>query len=62
MVYIGIEHGFSCINLCHVLREMLKTEGKAQGFQQLMRDLANVNALKNNVWSLLLHKFNKVFT
>ena len=21
-------------------------------------DLANVNALENNVWSLLLHKFN----
>ena len=27
-------------------------------FQQFPRDLANVNALENNVWSLLLHKFN----
>ena len=35
---------------------MLKTE--AEIFQQLPRDLANVNALENNVRSLLLHKFN----
>ena len=28
----------------------------SRGFQYLSRDLANVNALKNHVWSLLLHK------
>ena len=55
---IGIKHGFSCINVCQVPREMLKTEAEGRGFQQLPRDLANVNALENNVWSLLLHKFN----
>ena len=37
---------------------MLKTEAEGRGFQQLPRDLANVNALENNVWSLLLYKFN----
>ena len=43
---IGIKHGFPCIN---VPREMLKTEAEGRGFQQLPRDLANVNALENNV-------------
>ena len=42
---IGIKHGFSCINIRQVLR-----------FQHLTRDLANVNALKNHFWLLLLHK------
>ena len=37
---------------------MLKAEAEGRGFQQLPRYLANVNALENNVWSLLLHKFN----
>ena len=46
---IGIKHGFSCINVCQVPREMLKTEAEGRGFQQLPRDLANVNALENNV-------------
>ena len=46
---IGIKHGFSCINVCQVPREMLKTEAEGRGFQQLPRDLANVNALDNNV-------------
>ena len=46
---IGIKHGFPCINVCQVPREMLKTEAKGLGFQQLQRDLANVNALENNV-------------
>ena len=55
---IGIKHGFPCINVCQVPREMMKTEAEGRGFQQLPRDLANVNALENNVWSLLLHKFN----
>ena len=36
--------------------EMLKTEAGGRGFQHLPRDLANVNALKNHVRSLLLHK------
>ena len=35
---------------------MLKTEAEGHGFQHLLRDLANVNALKNHVRSLLLHK------
>ena len=42
---------FPCINIRQVPREMLKT-----GFQHLPRDLANVNALKNHVRSLLLYK------
>ena len=46
---IGIKHGFPCINVCQVPREMLKTEAEGRGFQQLPRDLANVNALENNV-------------
>ena len=46
---IGIKHGFSCINVCQVPREMLKTEAEGGDFQQLPRDLANVNALENNV-------------
>ena len=45
----GIKHGFSCINVCQVPREMLQTEVEGRGFQQLPRDLANVNALENNV-------------
>ena len=34
--------------VCQVPREMLK-------------QLVNVNVLENNVWSLLLHKINKIF-
>ena len=48
-VNIGIKHGFSCINVCQVPREMLKTEAEGRDFQRLPRDLANVNALENNV-------------
>ena len=47
---------FSCINIRQVPREVLKTEAGGRGFQHLPRDLANVNALKNHVRSLLLHK------
>ena len=36
--------------------EVLKTEAEGRGFQHLPRDLANVNALKNHVRLLLLHK------
>ena len=46
---IGIKHGFLCINVCQVPREMLKTEAVGRGFQHLPRDLANVNVLENNV-------------
>ena len=45
---IGIKHGFPCINVCLVPREVLKTEAEGRGFQQLPRDLTNVNALENN--------------
>ena len=58
---IGIKHGFPCINVCQVPREMLKTEAVGRGFQHLPRDRANVNVLENHVWSLLLHKFNEKF-
>ena len=53
---IGIKHGFSCINIRQVPWEVLKTEAEGHGFQHLPRDLSNVNALKNHVRSLLLHK------
>ena len=58
MLNIGIKHGFSfsCINIRQVPWEVLKTEAEGRGFQHLTRDLANVNALKNHVRSLLLHK------
>ena len=47
---------FSCINIHQVPREVLNTEASGLGFQHLPRDLANVNALKKHVRSLLLHK------
>ena len=53
---IGIKHVFSCINIRQVPWEVLKTEAEGRGFQHLPRDLANNNALKNHVRSLLLHK------
>ena len=49
IIIIGIKHGFPCINVCQVPREMLKTEAKGRGFLQFPRNLANVNALENNV-------------
>ena len=60
-INIGIKHGFPCINVCQVPREMLKTEAVGRGFQHLPRDRANVNVLENHVGSLLLHKFNEKF-
>ena len=33
-----------------------RSRGPEEGFQHLSRDLANVNALKNHIRSLLLHK------
>ena len=56
---MGIKHGFSYINIRQVPWEVLKTEAEGRGFQHLPRDLANVNALKNHVRSLLLHKKGK---
>ena len=53
---IAIKHVFSCINIRQVPWEVLKTEAGGRDFQHLPRDLANVNALKNHVRSLLLHK------
>ena len=49
LVIIGIKHGFPCINVCQVPREMMKTEAVGRGFQHLPRDLANGNLLENNV-------------
>ena len=46
---IGIKHGFPCINVCQVPRDMLKTEAVGRGFQDIQRDVANVNVLENNV-------------
>ena len=46
---VGIKHGFSCINFRQVPLDVLKTEAEGE-------DLANVNALKNHVRSLLLRK------
>ena len=40
---------------------MLKTEAADRGFQHLPGDLANVNILENNGWSLLLHKVDGIF-
>ena len=58
---IGIKHVFSYINIRQVPWEVLKTAAFGLGFQHLPRDLANVNALKNHVRSLLLHKKLKTF-
>ena len=43
---ITIEHGFQCINICKVPREVLKTAVSGLGFQHFPRDLATVNAWK----------------
>ena len=57
MIYwiIGIKHGFLCINICQVPREVLNTEVEDQGFQLFPRDRANVKALEKHVRLLLLH-------
>ena len=52
--YIGIRHGFSCINIRQVPREELKTETGGRGFQHLPRDLTHVNALKNKTCSIAI--------
>ena len=38
-----------------------KNRGRSPRLKHLL-DLANVNALKNNVWSQSLHKFDEIFT
>ena len=53
---IGIKHDFSCINICQVPWEVMKTEAGGRCFQHLPRDLANNTALKKHFRSLLLHK------
>ena len=58
---IGIKHDFSRINVHQVRREMLKDEGESGGLHLLPRNLAIVDALKNNVWSLLMHKFTWIY-
>ena len=57
---IAIKHGFTCIKIRQVPWEVLITEAEGRGFQHLPRDLANVNALKNHVRSLLLHKSENI--
>ena len=44
---------FQCINVCQVPRELLKTSAFGLGFQQLPRDLANVNA-----WKIMFDPYN----
>ena len=57
---IRIKHGFSCIKIRQIPWEVLKTEAEGRGFQHLPRDMANVNAFKNHVRSLLLHKTENI--
>ena len=45
-ITIGIKHGFSCINIRQVPREVLKTEAGGRGFQHLPRGLTNVKAIE----------------
>ena len=52
---LNLLHKWKYLQAWHLdLFSMTRAEGR--GFQHLPRDLANVNALKNHVWSLLLHK------
>ena len=46
-INIGIKHVFLCIKIQWVPREVLKTEGAAQGFQHRPRNPVSVNAWKN---------------
>ena len=51
---------FSSINIRQVPWEVLKTQAGGRGFQHLPRDLANVNALKNHIRSLIMHKSENI--
>ena len=55
----GIEHDFPFINICKVLREVLKTEGEARGFQPSRGTLQMLMNDKIKFDRILLHKFNK---
>ena len=55
-LYIRIKNVFSWIDVREIPREMHKTEGEARGFQHL-NDQMKFNALKSNIWSLLLHNY-----
>ena len=46
---IGINHGFSCINIRRVPRKVFEHEPTGRVFRHLPRDPANVNARKNMV-------------
>ena len=61
-MYIGTKYEFSCINFCKVPREILKNKGQAWYFSTSFKGPGECNALNNNAWSLLLHKFNDIFT
>ena len=52
---IEIKHGFHALTFASSRGRCWKPRPKAEG-QHLTRDLENVNALKNHVRSLLLHK------
>ena len=58
-ISIGIKHVFPCINICWVPREVLKTEGAAQGFQHPRRNPANVIARKSMFDSYYCIKVSK---
>ena len=46
VITVGTKHGFLCINICKVLGELLKTEDKVWGFNNPLRDLKSVTAMK----------------
>ena len=51
---------FQCIDVYQFQMGILETKDEARNIQHLSMDLANVDALENNVWSLLLHKFDEI--
>ena len=52
----GYIHLYQCNNIGIKMGFHALTFAKGRGFQHLPRDLANFNALKTHVRSLLLHK------
>ena len=59
---IGIKHCFSCINVCQVPREVLKTEAEGQGFNTFRGTWQTLMYWKTMFdRSLLLHNFNEMF-
>ena len=49
---MGIKHDFPFINNGWVLREVLKMEDVARGFQHFPRDLVNVNECQNRYYCI----------